>query len=87
MRRVLPALLFLGLAGCGTFNDLWGHAPLDGPAPHVYGGLRNDLYYANATGCEGLAGLIFIPDIPVSAILDTALLPITGVWALIRGTP
>jgi uncharacterized protein YceK len=87
MKKALAALLLLGLAGCGTMNDLWGKAPLDGPAPHVYGGLRNDLYYANATGCKAMAGLIFIPDLPFSAILDTVLLPITGIWALIRGTP
>lgn len=81
------AILLLGLAGCGTINDFSGNAPLDGPAPHVYGGLRNDLAYAKMTGCKAVAGLIFVPDIPFSALLDTALLPITGVIALIRGTP
>jgi len=82
MKKAVP-LFLLALAGCGTMNDVWGHAPLDGPAPHVYGGLRNDLYYANAKGCEGMAGLIFIPDLPFSAVLDTLLLPITGPWVVI----
>lgn len=81
------AILLLGLTGCGTFYDLHGQAPLDGPAPHVYGGVRNALYFAKQTGCAGMPALVFIPDLPFSAVLDTAILPITGAWAILRGTP
>ena len=87
MKKAPAALLLLGLAGCGTIEDLTGQGPLEGPAPHVYGGVRVALAYNNMTGCARAPALIHMPGLPFSAVLDTALLPITGIWALIRGTP
>ena len=88
MKTAPAALLLLALAGCGTLRDLTGPSPLETPGPHVYGGVRTDLELAKTPFCcSGTMAFFFLPDVPFSAILDTALLPITGIWALIRGTP
>ena len=87
MRRLLP-LLLLGLAGCGTLRDLTGSSPLETSGPHVYGGVRADLELAKTPFCcSGTMAFFFLPDVPFSAILDTLLLPVTGVVALFRGSP
>ena len=86
MRRLLP-VLFLSFAGCATIEDLSGHGPLEGPAPHVYGGVRTALAYDAMSGCARFPALIHMPTLPFSAVLDTLLLPVTGTWTLLRGTP
>jgi len=61
------------LQGCGTVQNL-----IDGP--EIYGGVRTDIYCPN-----DLEEAVFaMYDLPFSAILDTALIPVTGLFALTR---
>lgn len=87
MKIAAAALLLLGASGCATIEDLSGRGPLEGPAPHVFGGVRTSLAYNAMSGCARFPALIHMPTLPFSAALDTLLLPMTGPWALIRGTP
>jgi uncharacterized protein YceK len=86
--KAVAALLLLALAGCGTARDLLGPGALETPGPHVYGGVRTDLLLARTPiCCSAKAPLLFLPGIPFSAVLDTALLPVTIPIALFRGSP
>ncbi|HEX7898311.1 MAG TPA: YceK/YidQ family lipoprotein [Planctomycetota bacterium] len=89
MKKTLAALLLLGLAGCGTFVDVVGVGPIKPPSPHVYGGVRTHLTFLKSGDItpESQDALVMLLDLPASAILDTALLPLTLSLALIRGEP
>lgn len=71
MRIVVLVVLSMQV-GCGTIANL-----AEGPA--VYGGVRHD-----TRPMELLAAGFAAWDIPFSAVLDTALLPITGLFELVR---
>ena len=49
--------------------------------PHIYGGVFIDLCLIN----EGDVGVLFIPDLPLSFILDTVLLPISIPMQIVNG--
>lgn len=71
MRRLVLALIGaggVGLSGCGTFSDA-----MCGPiSDHTYyRGVRFDVAVAK----QGGAGLLFVADIPFSAVADTLLIP------------
>lgn len=84
------ALLFatasLLLAGCGTIADLGGAGGV--PPARIYGGVRTDveIVFVGRFKLDALAPL-FLIDIPLSAALDTALLPFTVLRALIVSEP
>ena len=69
----LMALSFLG--GCGTIANL-----TEGPV--VYGGVRGD-WHRQESGTAG-SSFFNLVDLPFSFVLDTALLPITASFELIR---
>lgn len=70
---MLLGFFLLAQTGCGTLANL-----AEGPV--VYGGIRH-----NGKPRDLNPAFIFIAlDYPFSAVLDTALLPITGLFELIR---
>ncbi len=90
MKKLLP-LTFLAAAGCGSLADLPGCdlADLDGPSPHVFGGVRSDLSILGGRGsCKSPA---FVPcaliDLPLSAAMDVVLLPVTVPISIWRPRP
>jgi uncharacterized protein YceK len=87
---LIPALV--GLAGCGSLADLTGGcavAELDGPEPHVMGGVRTDAAILRGRG--GCKSPAFVPcallDLPLSAAVDVVLLPVTVPVHLFRPRP
>lgn len=81
--------VFLAMTGCGTFNYNFAH--LGGPGPMPYGGVRDDLDSLKDSGKDSgkanksaedsvemvLYDIGYALDLPLSAIADTILLPIT----------
>lgn len=85
MKRMLalfPALALLCLSGCGTIANL-------AEGPRVYGGVQADIRLIgdprlqDGTPSTPLV-VLGILDLPLSAALDTALLPITLIFELAR---
>jgi uncharacterized protein YceK len=75
--KSVAALALLSLAGCGTIADASGgmDAPFDGPPPHVFGGVRVDVFMASQT--SRTLGWLHYLDIPFSLPLDVVLLPVS----------
>jgi len=63
------------LAGCGTVHNLT-------KGPEVYGGVRYDWHVFRNSDME--SGAFAMWDLPFSLVLDTALLPVTAMFELIR---
>ena len=74
MKHALLAAGLLALGGCGSFVNL-------GAGPLVYGGVRTDLACPQGSSCTPFPMAL---DIPFSAVLDTALLPVTVAFALTK---
>jgi uncharacterized protein YceK len=81
MKHTIPslaALALLLLSGCGTIANL-------AEGPRVYGGVRTDVRMIgdprlpDGTHSSPIAVLAIV-DLPLSAALDTALLPITLIF-------
>ena len=69
LRGVVPMLLLALLCGCQTSRSF------DEGCPGVYSGVR---YYADQVSEVPLDGKIFFTlDLPLSAVTDTLLLPVT----------
>jgi uncharacterized protein YceK len=86
-RLLLAFVLAFAVSGCGTLFDTLGDkkkrddprgiSPTpDGGKLRIYGGLRWDLEVL-AEAKAGWLLLLFVVDIPVSAAVDTLLLPLT----------
>ena len=76
---LMAATLALAAAGCGTINDL----TKGDDGQRIYGGVRQDAGMIHAANQQ--AGIILgILDFPFSFVLDTALLPVTLIFALFR---
>jgi uncharacterized protein YceK len=82
--------VFLAMAGCGTLNE-HVYAPLGTKSPKPYGGVRYDLYVSaqaiqmsltSSSPLIQLVAILYPLDLPLSAIADTILLPITIYYAL-----
>jgi uncharacterized protein YceK len=93
MIRLFSAGAVAGLlAGCGTIADgLVEGSPFgtfEEGGPHIYGGVQVD---AHVIGHSSDKDEGFVPfcvlDVPLSAVLDTALLPFTALWTLVRPAP
>jgi uncharacterized protein YceK len=67
--------LILLMMGCGSVYNLT-------QGPQVYGGTRYDWHMFSDSDLE--SGTFAFYDLPFSFILDTALLPITGIFELLR---
>jgi hypothetical protein len=91
VRRPAAILLLLLAAGCGTLEDLSGDRSAlgrsDGPAPHVFGGVRLDL-------CKSAPDPVARPywclrwlDLPLSLALDVVILPLSVPVSLFSGPP
>ena len=66
----------LALGGCGTIHNLTND-------PRIYGGVREDVNEMGDTGpCS--VGFVLVFDLPFSLVLDTACLPFTLVYELVR---
>jgi len=73
----LIGLLLLG--GCGTIGNLAND-------PRIYGGVRYDVGELGNTGpCS--SGIVACFDLPFSVALDTAVLPFTLIYELLRPAP
>ena len=77
--KAAAALALVALAGCGTIEDLAGSRYSEacfgpGPAPHVFGGVRVDVFTA---GQAHTWGAVHYVDVPFSFVLDLALLPVS----------
>ena len=71
--KAVAALALLALGGCGSIANL-------AEGPRIYGGLRKDVEWFDSPCTAGLGFL----DFPLSAALDTALLPVTVVCEACR---
>jgi len=86
MRRLLwagVAIVALSCGGCGTISDMT--TGLNGQ--RIFGGVRKDsslITHPDSSPVE-VSVTLGILDFPFSLVLDTALLPITFIIALIRG--
>ena len=87
--KAVAALVLLALAGCGTLEDLGGgrfakalYGPT--PAPHVFGGVRVDVFTA---GQSRALGWFHFLDIPFSLPFDLVLLPVSIPIALFWKAP
>ena len=83
-RWALLAILTLAVSGCGTFNDALGGHTDSGSAPssqtfRIYGGVRWDVEIME----DEAWGWLFLLDLPFSFALDTALLPLTVLYAIV----
>ncbi len=73
--------------GCGTVcsltgSEYWKDQDVP-PHPRVYGGVRNALAFPRHHGGDsGASVFVVFVDLPTSAVLDTALLPITVTWEI-----
>jgi uncharacterized protein YceK len=67
------------LAGCGTIGNLVND-------PRIYGGTRYDAQEAGNWGPCG-SGIIAVFDFPFSVALDTAVLPFTLIYELLKSDP
>ena len=79
------ALVLLALTGCGTLDDLSGGRFPEAcfgpsPAPHVFGGVRTDVFTA---GQARTLGWFHYLDVPFSFVLDVVLLPVSIPLALL----
>ncbi len=82
MNRPLRRGLLLGmllLGGCGTIGNLSND-------PSIYGGTRYDV---NEMGTPGPCsmGIVAVFDLPFSVVLDTAVLPFTLIYELVKPAP
>ena len=86
-RWILALVMAFALSGCGTLFDTLGEKKkrgqqrglsheLSGGKLRIYGGLRWDIEIL-AEAKAGWLLLLFVIDIPVSAAVDTLLLPLT----------
>ncbi len=69
-RSLASSLLLVALTGCGTIESLGGRGPF------VFGGVRQDVEEIVDPGWFEFPPLAAL-DLPFSALLDTALLPVT----------
>ena len=76
---LMAASLALAAAGCGTISDMTKGE--DGQ--RLYGGIRHDAGMIQA-GSQQAAKVLGILDFPFSFVLDTALLPVTLIFAIFR---
>lgn len=70
MKRGLAALFLLALSGCGTLLNMT-------QGPVLYGGVRALHSFEDGPGWLGF-------DVPFSFAFDTALLPVTALFELMR---
>ncbi len=94
-RLLLAAVLSFSISGCGTLFDTLGDKKrrddprgglshsLDGGKLRIYGGVRWDIEIL-AEAKAGWLLLIFFIDIPISAAVDTLLLPLTVTYNLTK---
>ena len=77
MKRSLALLL---LTGCSTIGNMVRYPPVPGKPDSyslTYGGTQRDVAMReNPFDCTGLSSLYALLDIPFSAALDTAVLPL-----------
>jgi uncharacterized protein YceK len=81
--RAGVALLALSVAGCGSISDM----STGTNGQRIFGGVRKDstmITHPDSSPVE-VSVTLGILDFPFSLVLDTALLPITFIIALIRG--
>jgi uncharacterized protein YceK len=82
MNRALRRWSLLGLlllGGCGTIGNLAND-------PGIYGGTRYDVDEMGNWGpCS--AGIVAVFDLPFSVVLDTAALPFTLIYTLVKPEP
>ena len=87
----LACFSLLTLSGCGTVANLVNPTEdrlrLGSAGPHVYGGLRMDVDILDSPGHLGPLLPFFVIDVPLSLVLDTALLPLTIPYSLLRPDP
>ena len=81
MRKLLILSLSLSvlLTGCGTLVDTFSSGP------RIYGGVQWDFELPDAYESNVLLIIFMIFDVPLSAVLDTAFLPFTVPYQLLRG--
>lgn len=92
------ALTLAMLSGCGTIRDNWG-GPRESGKQRVYGGVRRNLEAmkeSDANSWNSQEPLVFVMspacmlahsiDLPLCAVADTVLLPISLPLALLRNT-
>lgn len=86
MRKLLwagTALLAISCGGCGTISDM----STSSNGQRIFGGVRKDssmITHPDSSPAE-VSITLGILDFPFSLVLDTALLPVTFIIALIRG--
>jgi len=80
-KRTLALLMAVCLctAGCGTINDL----TKGDDGQRIYGGVRQDAAMISGSN-QSTPMILGILDFPFSFVLDTALLPVTLIFALFR---
>jgi uncharacterized protein YceK len=94
----LLACLLFGVSGCGTFDSLVVERFSDDPRPpSVYSGVKFDVetaawsFDSDQSTIRPLLGPVggcfAIVDVPLSAIADTVVLPITVTWTLLGPRP
>jgi len=76
MKAWILAIPLLTLSGCGSICNL-------ATGPQFYGGVQEDVRVTQVT-LMGNLRIIGYTDLPFSAVLDTALLPVTGLFELLR---
>jgi uncharacterized protein YceK len=86
MRKLLwaaTALLAISCGGCGTISDMTTKSN----GQRIYGGVRKDsaMITHPDTSPSEVSIILGIVDFPFSLVLDTAMLPITFIIAIIRG--
>jgi uncharacterized protein YceK len=86
MRRILcaaVAIVALSCGGCGTISDM----TTGQNGQRIFGGVRKDsgLITNPESSPAQLSIILGILDFPFSLVLDTGLLPVTVIIALIRG--
>ncbi len=64
----------MALPGCWTTISVV--APCAPERPLIYGGVRNWWACITHNDLSAIAGFIGLPDVPLSFVLDTALLPV-----------
>ncbi len=73
----------LSAAGCGTVDNMCFENPRTNQVPmHVYGGLEADVRYLSEDDSHGKGGVdplkvVYLADLPLSLVADTATLPVT----------
>ena len=81
--RLGVALLAISCGGCGTISDM----STGTNGQRIFGGVRKDssmITHPDSSPVE-VSVTLGILDFPFSLVLDTAMLPVTFIIALIRG--